>query len=187
MKRIRLALLGILLPVLAAQAAEPYRLNPGDILQIALWKEEGLQRDVLVLPDGNITFPLAGQIRAAGRSAKELQDILFARMKKFFADPVITVSVKEVAGNRIFVIGQVKRPGHIQANRPIDVMQALSLAGGLTTFAADGDIKILRRDNKGRQRAIDFDYADVSKGSRLKSNIILKSGDIVVVPTSGLF
>lgn len=187
MKIIRLAVLGVFLPLLAAQGAEPYRLNPGDILEIALWKEEGLQREVLVLPDGKITFPLAGQILAAGRSPKELQDILFARMKKFFSDPVITVSVKQVAGNRIFVIGQVKSPGHFQANRPIDVMQALSLAGGLTTFAADGDIKILRRDSKGRQKAIDFDYAEVSKGNALKRNIILQSGDVVVVPTSGLF
>lgn len=187
MKRICLTILGVLLPVLAAQGAEPYRLNPGDILEIALWKEEGLQREVLVLPDGKITFPLAGHIRAAGRSPKELQDVLFQRMKKFFSDPVITVSVKQVAGNRIYVIGQVKRPGHFQANGQIDVMQALSLAGGLTTFAADGDIKILRRDAKGRQRAIDFDYAEVSKGGSLKSNVVLKSGDVVVVPTSGLF
>jgi len=187
MKVVRLALLVLFLPALAAQAAESYRLNPGDRLQIAMWKEEGLTRDVLVLPDGSISFPLAGHIQAAGRSVRELQDILFQRMKKFFADPVITVSVKEVGGNRIYVIGQVKRPGHFPATGPIDVMQALSLAGGLTTFAADGNIKILRRDDKGNQRAIDFDYAEVSKGNSLKSNIILKSGDVVVVPTSGLF
>lgn len=187
MKTIRLAVLGVILPVLVAQAAEPYRLNPGDILHIALWKEEGLQREVLVLPDGSITFPLAGHIQAAGRSARELQDVLLTRLKKFFADPVITVSVKQVAGNRIYVIGQVKKPGQFQANGPVDVMQALSIAGGLTTFAAAGDIKILRRDDKGRQHAIEFDYAEVSKGNSLKSNIILRSGDVVVVPTSGLF
>lgn len=187
MRTICLAVLGVILPVLTAQATEPYRLNPGDLLQIAIWKEEGLQRDVLVLPDGSITFPLAGHIQAAGLSAKQLQDVLYKRMKKFFSDPVITVSVTQVSGNRIYVIGQVKRPGHFQANGPIDVMQALALAGGLTTFAADGKIKILRRDAKGNQRAIDFDYADVSKGSDLKSNIILRSGDVVVVPTSGLF
>jgi polysaccharide export outer membrane protein len=187
MKQICLAFIALLLPTIAAHAAEPYRLNPGDVLHIALWKEEGLQSEVLILPDGNITFPLAGHIRAAGRSAKELQDILFQRMKKFFADPVITVSVKRVAGNRIYVIGQVKKPGHFQANGPVDVMQALSLAGGLTTFAAEGEVRILRRDNKGQQRAIEFDYAEVSKGNRLRSNVILKSGDVVVVPTSGLF
>jgi len=103
------------------------------------------------------------------------------------ADPVITVTVVQVSGNKIYVIGQVRSPGEFPANRPIDVMQALSLAGGLTTFAADKDIKVLRRDDNGRQRALAFNYSDVSKGQQLDTNVLLQPGDVVVVPTSGIF
>jgi polysaccharide biosynthesis/export protein len=171
----------------AAAAEEPYKLNPGDILQISVWKEEGLQQQVLVLPDGDISFPLAGHIKAAGLSPEQLQKVLHTRLKNFFADPVITVTVVQVSGNKIYVIGQVRTPGEFPANRPIDVMQALSLAGGLTTFAADKDIKVLRRDASGKQRALAFNYSDVSKGQHLDSNVLLQAGDVVVVPTSGIF
>jgi polysaccharide export outer membrane protein len=181
------AILMLFLPGRFATAAEAYRLNPGDVLQISVWKEEGMQRDVLVLPDGNISFPLAGHIKAAGRSLEELQGILVNKLKKFFAGPVITVSVMQLTGNKIFVIGQVRSPGQFLANRPIDVMQALSLAGGLTTFADEDAIKILRRGNNGKQQAIAFNYAEISKGRSLSRNIVLRSGDVVVVPTSGLF
>ena len=181
------AMLVLGLPSRFAVAAEAYRLNPGDVLQISVWKEEGMQRDVLVLPDGTISFPLAGHIQAAGRSPQELQNILIDRLKKYFAGPVITVSVMQLTGNKIFVIGQVRAPGQFLANRPIDVMQALSLAGGLTTFADEDAIKILRRANDGQQKAISFNYADISKGRSLNRNIVLRSGDVVVVPTSGLF
>lgn len=170
-----------------AAAADAYKLNPGDVLQISVWKEEGLQQQVLVLPDGDISFPLAGHIKASGLSPEQLQNVLQKRLKNFFADPVITVTVVQVGGNKIYVIGQVKNPGEFPANRPLDVMQALSLAGGLTTFAADGDIKVLRRDDSGKQRAIAFNYSEVSKGNRLDTNVVLQAGDVVVVPTSGIF
>jgi polysaccharide export outer membrane protein len=181
------AILVLWLPDRFAAAAEPYRLNPGDVLQISVWKEEGMQREVLVLPDGNISFPLAGHIQAAGRSPEELQGILINKLKKYFAGPVITVSVMQLTGNKIFVIGQVRSPGQFLANRPIDVIQALSLAGGLTTFADEDAIKILRRDKNGKQQAIGFNYAEISKGRGLSRNIVLRSGDVVIVPTSGLF
>jgi len=170
-----------------AAAADAYKLNPGDVLQISVWKEEGLQQQVLVLPDGEISFPLAGHIKAAGLSPEQLQNVLQKRLKNFFADPVITVTVVQVGGNKIYVIGQVRNPGEFPANRPVDVMQALSLAGGLTTFAADGDIKVLRRDPNGKQRALAFNYSEVSKGNRLETNVLLQPGDVVVVPTSGIF
>ena len=170
-----------------AAAEEAYKLNPGDVLQIAVWKEEGLQQQVLVLPDGDISFPLAGHIKAAGLSPEQLQKVLHTRLKNFFADPVITVTVVQVSGNKIYVIGQVRNPGEFPANRPLDVMQALSLAGGLTTFAADKDIKVLRRGAGGKQQAIAFNYSEVSKGKQLDSNVVLNAGDVVVVPTSGIF
>lgn len=171
----------------AASGAEPYKLNPGDVLQISIWKEEGMQQQVLVLPDGDISFPLAGHIKAAGLSPEQLQKVLQGRLKNFFADPVITVTVVQVGGSKIYVIGQVRNPGEFLANRPLDIMQALSLAGGLTTFAADGQIRVLRRDANGGQQAIGFNYSEVSKGKALASNILLIPGDVVVVPTSGIF
>jgi polysaccharide export outer membrane protein len=171
----------------AALGAEPYKLNPGDVLQIAVWKEEGMQQQVLVLPDGDISFPLAGHMKAAGLSPEQLQKVLQGRLKNFFADPVITVTVVQVSGNKIYVIGQVRNPGEFLASRPLDVMQALSLAGGLTTFAADAQIKVLRRDANGGQHALVFNYSEVSKGNSLASNVVLQPGDVVVVPTSGIF
>ncbi len=171
----------------AAPAAEDgYALNPGDVLEVSVWKEEGMERDVLVLPDGRISFPLAGHIQAAGRSAEQVVEILAQRLKRYFPDPVITVTVKSVGGYSIFVIGQVRQSGQFFVNQRTDVMQALSLAGGFTEFADEDDIKILRREG-GKQSKLPVDYSDVEKGRNLESNILLRSGDVVVVPTEGLF
>lgn len=171
----------------AAPAAEDgYALNPGDVLEVSVWKEEGMEREVLVLPDGTISFPLAGHIQAAGMSAQQVEKILADRLLRYFKDPAISVSVKSVTGNKIFVIGQVQRPGAFVAAQPIDVIQALSLAGGFTPFAAEDEIRILRREG-GKQTALTFDYSDVEKGRNLESNILLKSGDVVIVPTEGIF
>ena len=173
-------------PDAAAAAEDGYALNPGDVLEVSVWKEEGMEREVLVLPDGTISFPLAGHIQAAGKSAQQVEKILADRLRKFFKDAAISVSVKSVTGNKIFVIGQVQRPGEFLAAQPIDVIQALSLAGGFTPFAAEDEIRILRREG-GKQTALTFDYSDVEKGRNLKSNILLKSGDVVIVPTEGIF
>ena len=171
----------------AAPAAEDgYALNPGDVLEVSVWKEEGMEREVLVLPDGTISFPLAGHIQAAGMSAQQVEKILADRLLRYFKDPAISVSVKSVTGNKIFVIGQVQRPGAFVAAQPIDVIQALSVAGGFTPFAAEDEIRILRREG-GKQTALTFDYSDVEKGRNLESNILLKSGDVVIVPTEGIF
>jgi len=174
-------LLILLLPMPAMAQSVLYELNPGDILEISVWKEEGLERQVLVLPDGMISFPLAGHIQAAGRTAEEVQKALTDRIKQYIPEPVITVSVPSVAGNKVYVIGQVNRPGEYPALHRIDVMQALSLAGGLTPFADQDGIKILRRETT-KQVAYPFDYSAIEDGIKLELNIVLKSGDIVVVP-----
>ncbi len=170
----------------SAAADDAYALNPGDVLEVSVWKEEGMQRDVLVLPDGRISFPLAGHLQAAGKSAEQVEKILAQRLKRYFPDPVITVTVKSVGGYAIFVIGQVGQSGRFPLNQPTDVLQALSLAGGFTEFADEDDIKILRREG-GKQSILRFDYSDVEKGRELESNILLRSGDVLVVPTEGLF
>ena len=158
-----------------------YMVLPGDILQVSVWKEPDLQLEVLVRPDSAFSFPLAGEISTRDRTVGELQDELSQRLAKYISAPVVTVAVKQVLGNKVFVIGQVNKPGEFVVNPQVDVMQALSMAGGATPFAALNDIQILRRSN-GALRAIAFRYNDVVKGRNLDQNIVLQTGDVVVVP-----
>jgi len=189
MRRAILALLPIAcLSLLPARAAEPdgvaagaYRLQPGDVLMVDVWKEKELQQEVLIRPDGGITFPLAGDLMAAQRPVEALRVELESRLKHYIPDAVVTVGVKTVSGNRVYVIGKVNRPGDYMLVRPTDVMQALSLAGGATPFADVNGIRVLRREG-GVERAIEFHYADVERGRRLEQNILLSGGDTVVVP-----
>jgi polysaccharide biosynthesis/export protein len=161
--------------------AESYLIQPGDLLQVSVWKEQDLQGEILVRPDGGLSFPLAGDVAAEGKTVTELQSLLTERLRKYIPDPVVTILVKAAGGSRIYVLGKVNRPGEYPLYRPLDVMQALSLAGGTTPFAAVNDIAILRREG-GKQRAIGFRYGDVEKGKALDQNLLLKSGDTVVVP-----
>lgn len=163
-----------------SEVLSDYKIGPDDVLDIAVWKEETLQRKVAVRPDGKISFPLIGEIPAASRSAEELQKEITARLQKFIPDPVVTVVVDKVA-YKIYVIGEVKNSGQYQVGHYLDVVQALALAGGLTPYAAENKIKILRREN-GVETAIPFEYGKVKSGGDLKQNIILKRGDVVVVP-----
>ena len=181
MKKLFFALFLSLLPLPAIAQGGGYLLNPGDILEVSVWKEEGMTRDVLVLPDGTISFPLAGHLKAAGSTAAQVQAALTKKIQQFIPEPVVTVTVRDVTGNKIYVIGQVNNPGEFPAGHRIDVVQALSLAGGLTAFGDENDIKVLRREGE-RQVSFPFDYSAVKKGQNLDLNIVLKSGDIVVVP-----
>lgn len=158
-----------------------YKVLPGDILSISVWKEPELQGPVMVRPDGGITFPLVGEVDARGKTVSDLQKLITDRLSKFISDAVVTVSVQEVKGNKIYVIGQVTRPGDFVVNPSVDVMQALSMAGGTTPFAALGSIMILRRSGAS-QVSLPFSYTEVIKGKQLQQNIQLQSGDIVVVP-----
>ncbi len=159
-----------------------YRIQPGDILNISVWKETDLTSDVIVRPDGGMSFPLTGDQVAEGRTVEELRQLLTQQLRKFIPDPVVTVAVKQLNGNRVFVIGKVQRPGDFPFSKPLDVMQSLTLAGGATSFADLSDIRILRREDDGRQVVIPFRYEDVSRGRHLEQNVLLRSGDTVVVP-----
>src|SRR5690606_578883 len=112
----------------------------------------------------------------------EINDIVAERLKKYIADAVVTVSLTEVNGNKVYVIGQVNNPGEFIVNPSVDVMQALSMAGGLTAFANAGGIRILRRGPNGDKTALPFAYDEVMRGRKLDQNIVLQSGDVVVVP-----
>jgi polysaccharide biosynthesis/export protein len=185
MKWMWLGLLGFMFGGATAAAGLPtpegYELHAGDVLQVTVWKETDLQAEVLIRPDGGISFPLAGELQAAGQTVEELRKTLETRIQKYIPDAVVTVAVKSIIGNQVFVIGKVNKPGEFPLNGPLDVMQALSLAGGATPFANTNGIRILRR-SAGHQTAIEFHYSAVEHGRKLDQNILLQSGDTVVVP-----
>lgn len=167
--------------MLQAQQSDSYTVKPGDMLLVAVWKEPDLQGPVLIRPDGRFTIPLVGEIDARGKTIADLQKLVTERLTKYIADPVVTISVQEVRGNKVYVIGQVTKPGEFIVNPQVDVMQALSMAGGVTPFASLGDIKVLRRSGSSQQ-SLRFDYTEVVKGRKLEQNIVLQAGDVVVVP-----
>lgn len=179
-------LLGAFLAPLAA-AAEPastppeYKISAEDVLDISVWREPDLQRQVIVRPDGGISFPLVGDIEAAGKTPAELQNALVARLETYIPDAVVTVSVVELRGLRIYVTGKVRNPGQYLVGRYVDVLQAITLAGGLTPFANQRDITIRRRED-GREVVYEFDYTEVERGRNLSQNIQLRADDVVVVP-----
>lgn len=168
-------------PAAPPSAGGDYEIGPEDVLEISVWKEKDLQREVLVRPDGWLTFPLVGNIKAAGKTAHELEQEIRLRLRKYIPDPVVTVSVTKIQGLKIFVTGRVSKPGEFMVGRYIDVLQALTLAGGLTPFAKESQIKVLRREGN-KEIVIPFNYSEVKSGKRLEQNIKLRSGDVVVVP-----
>jgi polysaccharide export outer membrane protein len=159
-----------------------YRIGAEDVLHISVWKEQDLDREVLVRPDGGISFPLAGNLQAAGKTTQELTTELTRRIQRYIPEAVVTVTVTKVSGYDIFVVGKVQNPGQFTIGRYVDVLQALTLAGGLTPFASSNNIKIQRRSKDGRVIVFPFQYSQVIKGNKLDQNIILQSGDTVVVP-----
>ena len=164
-----------------ATATFDYKINPADIILVSVWREEDLQREVLIRPDGKFSFPLAGDIDAKGKSIEQIRELLTKKLSRFIPDLVVSVALLAVNGNKVYVIGQVNRPGEITVNPQIDVMQALSIAGGTDPFAQLNDISILRRTENGLI-SIPFRYGDIEKGKRLEQNILLQAGDVVVVP-----
>ncbi|MFA6280759.1 MAG: polysaccharide biosynthesis/export family protein [Bdellovibrionales bacterium] len=170
-----------------AQAADPaFTIRAGDVLQVTVWKEEGLDREIVVLPDGSITFPLAGTVSLINLTPTMAQELIKEKLKTTIPEASVSVIVKAPLGHTINVMGQVAKPGEIVMGRRLTVMQALSQAGGLTTFANEGGIKILRRIND-QETSINFPYDDVADGDNLDKDITLMPGDVIVVPTAGLF
>ena len=167
---------------LAADSGEPeYRLHAGDSITVSVWKEIDLQRKVMIRPDGKFSFPLAGEVLAAGRTADDVRIDIESKLAKFIPEAVVTVIVEDFSGNRIYVIGQVNKPGMFIMNPQLTVLQALSLAGGHTPFAKLDDISIVRGLG-ANQKSLPFRYNQVIEGKLLQQNIALESGDVVVVP-----
>jgi polysaccharide export outer membrane protein len=169
-----------------AETAGVYLLNPGDVVRVSVWREEELDREAVVQPDGTISFPLVGQVAAAGRSAEAVRGEIAERIDRYVPDPVVTVELLEARGNKIYVIGEVTKPGEYQLARPITVIQAISLAGGFTPFAGTGKVRVLRAGG-GEETSLTFDYDAVAEGEGSPGNIELKAGDTVIVPSGSLF
>lgn len=165
---------------LMRQMTQDYRIVPGDVLDISVWKEEGLSSKALVRPDGGISFPLIGNLKAEGLTADQLKKEMTKRLGEFLSGPEITVSVLNT-NQKVYVLGKVNKPGEIHMESPITVMQALAMAGGLSPFADEDDIKILRRSGD-QTVSLPFDYQSISKGEELKQNIMLINGDVILVP-----
>jgi polysaccharide biosynthesis/export protein len=164
-----------------AVAAQGYEIGPEDLLEIVVWKEEGLKKEVLVRPDGGISFPLIGELQAGGKTPLQLQEEITQRLAKFIPRASVNVSVMKTASYKVYVVGRVNKPGEFTVGRRVDVLQALSMAGGLTPFAVAEEILVLRKAN-GKDARFRFDYTQVQRGIGLSQNIQLKSGDTVVVP-----
>lgn len=188
-KALQSALLLVSLCMVAAQsgaqdvrpAGATYQVQPGDVLDISVWKEPDLQKEVLVRPDGAFSFPLVGEINGLNKTVEMLRVELASKLSRYIPDLVVTVGISQINGNKVYVMGQVKNPGEFVVNPRVDVMQALAMAGGATPFASLNDIKILRRDLDS-QTVFEFRYNDVARGRNLDQNIVLQTGDIVVVP-----
>lgn len=175
-----LLLFGFLLGSQSLAAELDFGLGPEDVLYISVWKEPDLEKEVLVRPDGKISFPLVGHLLAANKSPEELEALIAKKLQPYLSDPVVHVAVTKVLSNKIYVIGKVAKPGQYLLGQSLDVMQALSLAGGLTPYANEEKVHILRRDGDG-EVAISFNYEKVRAGRSLEQNIILQSGDVIVV------
>jgi polysaccharide export outer membrane protein len=168
-------------PHAEAQQQPDYTLNAGDTLDVDVYKELELTKNVVVRPDGKFSFPLAGEIVAVGRTVSQVQQDITTRLLKYIPEAVVTVAVKSLDGCRIYIIGQVTKPGAVVMNPRINVLQALSLAGGMTPFAATNYIIVLRGTGTA-QKVLPFRYGDVSKGKSLNQNVMLEAGDVLVVP-----
>lgn len=160
---------------------DAYKLNQGDILQISVWGEETLNKEVKVLPDGSISFPLAGRVEVANINTTEIEKRITEKLKTYLPDPQVTVVVSNIDGNKAYIIGKVNKPGPMLLSGPMTVLQALSLAGGLDKFANLSAIQILRGVGDS-QEVISVHYDKLIQGKNLESNILLNTGDTILVP-----
>ena len=165
----------------ADEQTETYLLSPGDSVLISVWREENLHLEVRVLPDGSITFPLAGRVEVAGLDSTTAAQNIAAKLEQYLPDPSVSVVITSTAGNLVYVLGKVAKPGPLVMAGPTSVLQALSMSGGLDKFADKGALKVVRR--KGQvQEILPIRYSDLISGRDMASNFQLQAGDTLVVP-----
>ena len=158
-----------------------YLIGPTDILQIYVWKEPELTRDINVMPDGNITFPLIGEIQAEGKTVEDLKKTITEKLENYVTAPEVTVIVNESRSRRVYTVGKLNRPGPYPLMPDMTVLQILSTAGGFAEWADEKNIWIIRREG-GKEVQIRFNYKEYISGDNLEQNILLKPNDTIVVP-----
>lgn len=158
-----------------------YVIGADDVLGILYWKDESMTSDVQVRPDGRIALPLVNEIVAAGLTPEQLRETLTEESRRFMEDPSITVVVRQINSRRVYITGEVGKPGPYALTGPMTVLQLIATAGGLREYANDKRIVIMRTVN-GRATSLRFNYRDVVRGRNLRQNIDLRPGDTVVVP-----
>lgn len=170
-------------PAMTARTALPtdYVIGPEDVLSVVFWREKELSADVAVRPDGRITLPLINDIDAAGLTPAQLRERVIDAARPFLEDPTATVIVKQINSRKVFITGEVQKPGSYPLVAPTTVLHLIAMAGGLREFTLGKKIVIMRTE-AGRQKGYRFNYAQVRGGKNLAQNIELKPGDTVVVP-----
>jgi len=158
-----------------------YKIGAQDVLRIDVWKEDQLTRTVPVRPDGKVTLPLLNDVQAAGLTPMQLADVITEGLKKFINSPQVTVSVAEINSRRVYVTGEVTRPGAFPLLPNMTVLQALSSSGGFTQFAKLKNIYVLRVED-GKQVKHPFNYKEAVNGKNPEQNMLLRPGDVIVVP-----
>ncbi|HSL03140.1 MAG TPA: polysaccharide biosynthesis/export family protein [Nitrospiraceae bacterium] len=163
-----------------------FLIGPEDILVVTVWRNQELSKEVIVRPDGKISLPLLGDIMAAGLTAQALSKQVADGLAEFMSSPTVSVQVKEINSYHVFAVGEVGKPGKIVLKSFTSVLQAISYAGGFTVFASRNNVHVLRNVRNGqgetKQVMIPIPYQDILRGKNLEANIILKAGDVIVVP-----
>jgi polysaccharide export outer membrane protein len=168
----------------AAPGVRPdsYVIGAEDVITIYVWKEPDMSKTVPVRPDGMISLPLIGEIKAAGNTPVQLQDVLAEAMKKMISDPQVTVVVEKIGSLNFNIVGEVNHPGYFPLTRRMTVLDAIAMAGGFRDFAKSKKIYVLRTAANGAQQRLPFNYKEVIKGKNQQQNIELQPRDTIVVP-----
>jgi len=164
----------------ALQQNKPYVLGCGDMFKVTVWRHDEASADAVVMPDGKTSLPLVGEVAAAGLTVDELRDELNRKYSEYITEPHITITVKETNSLKIYVLGEVARPGEFKLSSYTDVLQAITMAGGFTIYANKSTIHIIRKEGDKKIK-INFNYNEVVAGKNLNQNIPLKPGDVIVV------
>jgi polysaccharide export outer membrane protein len=158
-----------------------YTIGADDVLSVVFWRDKELTSDVTVRPDGKISLPLLNDVHASGLTPAQLKDRIVEESKKYVEDPNVTVVVKDIKSRKVFITGEVRKPGPYSMSGTISVLQLISIAGGLADYAKPEKIMIVRSEN-GKQMSFRFNYKEVIEGKKLAQNIDLKPGDAIIVP-----
>ena len=167
--------------VIPAALPPDYVIGPEDLLSVVFWREKEMSADVVVRPDGKISLPLLKDVEAAGYTPEQLTNVLVKAASKYISQPNATVIVKEINSRKVFIVGQVAKPGGFPLTGNMTVLELIALAGDVLEFAKSKNVVVVRKENDGERR-FKFNYKDVIKGKSIEQNILLKSGDTVIVP-----